>query len=40
LDFSFADASLSHLNQWIIDGVEKCQDAICIEGQGMQYKYK
>jgi hypothetical protein len=28
------DASLSHLNQWIIDCVEKCQDAIFIEGQG------
>jgi hypothetical protein len=27
------DASLSHLNQWIIDCVEKCQDAIFIEGQ-------
>jgi hypothetical protein len=28
------DASLSHLDQWIIDCVEKFQDAICIEGQG------
>jgi hypothetical protein len=28
------DASLSHLNQWIIDCVEKCQDAMFIEGQG------
>jgi hypothetical protein len=28
------DASLSYLNQWIIDCVEKCQDAIFIEGQG------
>jgi hypothetical protein len=28
------DVSLSHLNQWIIDCVEKCQDAIFIEGQG------
>jgi hypothetical protein len=33
------DASLSHLNQWIIDCVEKCQDATCIfiEGQGDVY---
>jgi hypothetical protein len=28
------DASLSHLNQWIIDCVETCQDTIFIEGQG------
>jgi hypothetical protein len=29
------DASLSHLNQWIIDCVEKCQDPIFIEGKEM-----
>ena len=28
------DASLSHLNQWIIDCVEKCRDPIFIEGKG------
>jgi hypothetical protein len=27
------DASLSHLNQWIIDCVEECQDAIFIDAQ-------
>jgi hypothetical protein len=31
------DASLSYLNQWIINCVEKCQDAILIEGQGDVY---
>jgi hypothetical protein len=28
------DASLSHLIQWMIDCVEKCQGAIFMEGQG------
>jgi hypothetical protein len=28
------DVSLCHLNQWIIDCVEKGQDAIFIEGEG------
>ena len=31
------DAILSHLIQWIIDCVEKCQGAIFMEGQGDVY---